>query len=201
MRTPLLSIAAIAAITHEANAAYCRTLGDTSQVAWTDAPDWQKDSAIAGVTGILDGTIRTPEQSHQSWMNKKIADGWTFGPVKDEVAKTHPCMVPYRELSIEQRRKDALFFSTVNALSVQAGGDRFEEPGQMHHADGWYFKRMDDGALRIQVRSGGVHENVDKEHLIPAAEWVSIIAEMGSPFNSGAVRFDMALRLHTPEEL
>lgn len=48
-----LTIAAIAALCHEANAAYCRQTGDDSQPNWDDAPDWQKESAITGVTKIL----------------------------------------------------------------------------------------------------------------------------------------------------
>ena len=39
----------IARICHEANAAYCLSLGDTSQTDWDNAPDWQKKSAINGV--------------------------------------------------------------------------------------------------------------------------------------------------------
>jgi hypothetical protein len=35
----------VARVCHEANRAYCQTLGDNSQPAWDDAPEWQKDSA------------------------------------------------------------------------------------------------------------------------------------------------------------
>ena len=33
------------------NRAYCLALGDTSQPAWDEAPDWQQSSARSGVTG------------------------------------------------------------------------------------------------------------------------------------------------------
>lgn len=42
-----------------------------------------------------------------AWVSYKAADGWRYGPFKDPVAKTHPCMVPYDKLPPEQRVKDA----------------------------------------------------------------------------------------------
>lgn len=106
----------IAAIVHEANRAYCVTIGDMSQPPWADAPQWQKDSAINGVIGIRNGTITRPEQSHESWLEEKRRTGWRYGPVKNADKKEHPCFVPYDQLPPEQQRKDALFFAIVNAL-------------------------------------------------------------------------------------
>lgn len=106
----------IARVTHEANRAYCTTLGDRSQEPWDTAPGWQRDSAIAGVKGILDGTITSSEDSHRSWLAVKAADGWRYGPVKDVVAKTHPCFVPCADLPPAQQLKDALFRAVVLAL-------------------------------------------------------------------------------------
>jgi hypothetical protein len=105
----------IAQIVHEANRAYCQTLGDDSQVAWADAPQWQKASAVDGVRGILSGVITTPEQSHQSWLAEKQRTGWTYGPVKDAEQKQHPCFVPYTQLPAAQQVKDAIFFACVRA--------------------------------------------------------------------------------------
>ena len=39
----------IARVAHEANRAYCLSLGDPSQLPWEEAPDWAKESAIDGV--------------------------------------------------------------------------------------------------------------------------------------------------------
>lgn len=106
----------IARVAHEINRAYCTAIGDNSQPAWEDAPQWQKDSAIAGVEAILGNLETTPEQSHENWSAHKIAEGWVFGPVKDPVAKEHPCLVPYSELPVEQRVKDYLFGAVVRQL-------------------------------------------------------------------------------------
>ena len=110
-----MTIEQIACICHEVNRAYCLTLGDTSQPQWDHAPQWQKDSAMAGVQVILDKPDTTPEQSHEGWLAQKRADGWAYGPVKDAENKLHPCFVPYAELPKEQQTKDQLFGAVVRA--------------------------------------------------------------------------------------
>lgn len=106
----------IAMACHEANRAYCMSLGDTSQPPWAQAPDWQKASAIAGVKMHLANPDATPEQSHEAWMAQKAAEGWKFGPIKDAKTKEHPCMVPYADLPQSQRSKDYIFKGVVHAL-------------------------------------------------------------------------------------
>lgn len=109
-------IESIARVCHEANRAYCATLGDTSQVAWEDAPEWQRASAVKGVEFNLANPDAPPSASHDSWLEEKRATGWKYGPVKDAEKKEHPCFVPYDELPEDQRRKDHLFKAVVAAL-------------------------------------------------------------------------------------
>lgn len=105
----------IASVCHEANRAYCLTLGDTSQEPWTSAPAWQRESAIKGVQAHLAGDL-TPRESHESWLAEKAATGWKYGPVKNAETKEHPCFVPYHDLPLAQQKKDALFSAIVAAL-------------------------------------------------------------------------------------
>jgi len=105
----------IARVAHEANRAYCVTLGDLSQLPWDGAPDWQRASAIEGVKGVMEYGV-DPRRQHNQWLAKKEADGWKYGTVKDAEAKTHPCLVPYDELPYDQQFKDALFGAVVQAL-------------------------------------------------------------------------------------
>ncbi len=107
---------AIAKVCHEANRAYCQTIGDTSQPTWEDAPEWQKHSAIEGVKFNIANPDAPPSASHDSWLAVKKADGWKYGPVKVPEKKEHPCYVPYPELPAEQQKKDALFKAAVAAL-------------------------------------------------------------------------------------
>lgn len=107
---------AIARVCHEANRAYCVAIGDTSQVAWDDAPKWQRESALNGVRRVLDFPTVSPAQLHANWWEEKKRDGWVYGEVKDVEKKTHPCCIPYDQLPPEQQRKDKLFRAIVDAL-------------------------------------------------------------------------------------
>lgn len=112
----------IACACHLVNKAYCEAIGDTSQPSWLDAPDWQKDSARDGVRAAL--ADPNPRRSHERWLAHKKETGWVYGDVKDPEKKTHPCMVPYDELPLAQRRKDGYFVDTVIqvAISLRNGG-------------------------------------------------------------------------------
>ena len=101
---------------HEANRAYCKSLGDDSQASWDDAPDWQKQSAYMGASTILASPMVTAELSHIGWMEHKASDGWVYGEEKDPEKKTHPCMVEYSQLTAEHRFKDELFIAVVKAV-------------------------------------------------------------------------------------
>lgn len=118
LRQPLLEPAEIARIAHEVNRAYCLALGDLSQLPWDEASEWQRESAFAGVMLHLSNPDAGPEASHEAWAARKVAEGWQYGPAKDVEAKTHPCLVPFAELSVEQQAKDFLSRAIVHALSV-----------------------------------------------------------------------------------
>lgn len=116
--------AACAEAAHEMNRIYCCHTGDVSQLPWHDAPAWQRESAINGVRGVIvDGN--DPEASHANWLAEKIATGWVWGPVKDAVAKTHPCLLPYAELPAAQAVKDTLFVTTVRQMFAALHGVPF----------------------------------------------------------------------------
>lgn len=111
-----MEILAIARVAHEANRAYCATLGDMTQPAWDDAPQWQRDSAISGVAFLVNRPDAGAGALHENWRKEKIEAGWTYGPVKHPEAKQHPCLVPFDELPREQQAKDFLFGAVVHAL-------------------------------------------------------------------------------------
>lgn len=117
-----MEVKQIAVVCHEANRAYCLTLGDRSQPAWDEAPEWQRKSAITGVEfhlkTLTSGNEPLPSASHDSWLAEKKADGWKFGPVKNAETKEHPCFVPYAQLPPEQKLKDFIFCVVVKAFYV-----------------------------------------------------------------------------------
>lgn len=109
----------VAKVCHEANRAYCETIGDNSQPTWENAPQWQRDSAINGVkfhiASLATGQEPSPSASHQSWLAEKRDAGWKYGPVKNAETKEHPCFIPYDGLPVEQRLKDYIFAAIVKA--------------------------------------------------------------------------------------
>jgi hypothetical protein len=111
-----MGILDIAQICHEANRAYCVTQGDFTQLPWKEAPEWQRTSAVHGVQHVVDNPDALPEDSHNSWLAEKTAEGWKYGPVKNAETKEHPCFVPYAELPPAQAAKDVLFLAVARAL-------------------------------------------------------------------------------------
>lgn len=95
--------------THEANRILCIALGDYSQPVWEEAPDWQKQSAVAGIQAVVNNPRITPAQLHQAWLDMKSAEGWKYGRVKDVDKKEHPCFLPYDQLPPQQQLKDQMF--------------------------------------------------------------------------------------------
>ena len=40
---------------------------------------------------------------HEVWSQTRIAQGWTYGPERNDALKQHPCLVPYDQLSEEEK--------------------------------------------------------------------------------------------------
>ena len=43
---------------------------------------------------------------HDNWALSRIKEGYTYGPNKDSVKKTTPCLVPYEDLPEEEKEYD-----------------------------------------------------------------------------------------------
>lgn len=118
METPFVT--KVARVCHEANRAYCQTLGDDSQPPWDQAPAWQQQSAVEGVKFRLENPNAPASAQHEKWLEHKKKEGWKYGLEKNPATKEHPCMVPYAELPPEQRTKDRIFGAIVGAMRAQA---------------------------------------------------------------------------------
>lgn len=101
---------------HEANRAFCILTGDDTQPSWDDAPDWMKTATKSSIDAIIAGA--TPASLHDVWSKEKLDTGWVYGPVKDAKASppTHPCLVDYSKLPVEQRAKDDVYHRVTHAL-------------------------------------------------------------------------------------
>ena len=43
---------------------------------------------------------------HEVWAQNRIAEGWTYGPVRNDALRQTPCMVPYEDLPEEEKAYD-----------------------------------------------------------------------------------------------
>lgn len=55
---------------------------------------------------LLELTEKLAENVHDVWSVGRIAQGWTYGSVRDDDKKTTPCLVPYSELSDSEKEYD-----------------------------------------------------------------------------------------------
>lgn len=55
---------------------------------------------------LLELKEKIAENVHEVWAEGRIADGWTYSRVRDDVAKTTPCLVPYNELPDSEKEFD-----------------------------------------------------------------------------------------------
>jgi serine phosphatase RsbU (regulator of sigma subunit) len=62
---------------------------------------------------------------HIRWSWDKRLNGWTYGTVKDEVNKTHPALIPYKNLPDSEKEKDRELVSLIPALLKDIDYDVF----------------------------------------------------------------------------
>lgn len=46
------------------------------------------------------------ENVHEVWAQSRMEQGWTYGEKRNDVLKTHPCLIPYEELPEEEKAYD-----------------------------------------------------------------------------------------------
>jgi hypothetical protein len=68
---------------------------------------------------------RLAEHNHDVWAQGRIAEGWTWGPKRDDAAKEHPDLIAYTDLSDGEKKYDRN--SVVETLkAIVALGYRIE---------------------------------------------------------------------------
>lgn len=93
-----------------------KLLGDDSIPEWDKLSEDLKRSNYIGIQYVIDNPEVTPQEIHATWCKTRIDSGWIFGDTKCDIKKTHPCLVSFEELPIEQQIKDELFISTVKSF-------------------------------------------------------------------------------------
>jgi RyR domain len=55
---------------------------------------------------IIELTERLAEHAHDIWSLRRLAEGWTLGPKRDDAQKRHPCLVAYSDLPESEKEYD-----------------------------------------------------------------------------------------------
>lgn len=63
-----------------------------------DILDSDRATHRATIAMFLEDPGLTAEQAHNSWVGRRMAQGWVFGRKFDPILKTHPQMKPFRDL-------------------------------------------------------------------------------------------------------
>lgn len=58
---------------------------------------------------------------HEVWAQNRIDDGWTYGPVRDDAKKQHPCLVAYEDLPNRERDYDRATSQQTLKLILKLG--------------------------------------------------------------------------------
>ena len=65
------------------------------------------DTSEIQLSNDLDGLVELIAKNvHEVWAKNRIEQGWTYGKLRDDVLKKHPCLIPYEELSEEEKNYD-----------------------------------------------------------------------------------------------
>jgi len=50
-------------------------------------------------------------------VRQRMADGWIFGPQRDDALREHPCLIPYERLSESEKAYDrSIALETLKAI-------------------------------------------------------------------------------------
>lgn len=106
----------LARVCHEALRGMAVVLGDPEPPAvWEDAPEEHRLAMVEAV--VLAQSGQGPSVLHDEWCMKMLEAGWHYGKVEDPVSLASPRMHHYSKLPRQERAKDALVYSIVQALS------------------------------------------------------------------------------------
>lgn len=63
-------------------------------------------SSVELPSELMPLTEQMARNVHEVWARTRIGQGWTYGPVRDDERKQHPCLVPYEDLPESEKVYD-----------------------------------------------------------------------------------------------
>ena len=72
---------------------------------------------------------RLARNTHDVWGQQRMADGWRYGPSRNDERKEHPGLVPYEDLSESEKDYDRVVAEQV-IKAILALGYRIEKSAE-----------------------------------------------------------------------
>jgi adenylate cyclase len=64
---------------------------------------------------------RLAENTHEVWASKRMREGWTYGPERDDAKKKHPDLVAYDKLTEGEKSYDREVVTQVVKAALALG--------------------------------------------------------------------------------
>lgn len=85
-----------------------------------------KNQSSANILKLTDEELETLSRiEHDRWSWDKRLNGWTFGKVRNNDRKKHPSLIPYDELSEEEKDKDRKLVKLIPGLLQDIGYEAY----------------------------------------------------------------------------
>ena len=70
------------------------------------SPEPLDTSRVELSADLLELTEVLAKNTHEVWATQRLAEGWKYGPERNDVEKLHPCLVAYEDLPENERDYD-----------------------------------------------------------------------------------------------
>lgn len=91
------------------------------------APQPIDTTHIALPPDIVELQEKLAKNAHEVWAQKRMEQGWTHGPERNDADKKHPSLIAYEELSEAEKDLDRVMVQDTLKL-ILALGYRIERP-------------------------------------------------------------------------
>jgi len=93
----------------------------SNPVIYNPTPEDTADIVLSA--DILALSEEMARNTHDVWAKNRMEQGWVYGPTRDDAKKEHPCLVPYDELSEEEKQYDRDTALETLKLIIKLGYD------------------------------------------------------------------------------
>ena len=112
---------------------------------------------------------------HEVWSAGRIADGWTYGEVRNDTLKQHPCLIPYEDLPESEKAYDR----NTSTATYNNWGHTVNEDKSLVSRIGHYNSDIKTFYIYVQVVLQDSNMRLETDTLTYCTE--SHLAEFSSP--------------------